>query len=195
MSYQHHLEAAPRGEAALIPTGRSWAATRRGRPANDRFHLSFHGDMAAIEEDWRDFEQSADGTVFQTFAWQSCWLRHVGQPTGVQPLIAVVRASDGRILMLAPLAIAGRPFRQLVWSAGDLSDYNAPLLAADFAQTVSRKDFRALWAALLGFFRRDRRFRFDLIVLDKMPETVGKQANPFVALPVALNASGAYLTR
>src|SRR6516225_771901 len=92
MSYQHHLEAAPRAEAALIPTRRSSAATRGGRAANDRFRLSFHGDIAAIEPDWRRFEQSADGTVFQTFAWQSCWLRHVGGLTAFQPLIAVVRA-------------------------------------------------------------------------------------------------------
>jgi CelD/BcsL family acetyltransferase involved in cellulose biosynthesis len=195
MSYQHHLEAAPRPEAALIPTGRSWAATRGGRPANDRFHLSFHGDIAAIEQDWRDFEQSADGTVFQTFAWQSCWLRHVGHLTSVQPLIAVIRAADGGILMLAPLAIGGRPFRQLSWAASDLNDYNAPLLAPEFVRIVSRDDFRSLWRAMVRSLRREARFRFDFIVLDKMPETIGGQPNPFLALPVALNPSGAYLTR
>jgi len=194
MSYQHHLEAAARAEAALIPMGRASAATRGGRPANDRFRLSFHGDIAAIEEDWRRFEQSADGTVFQTFAWQSCWLTHVGHLTGFQPLIAVIRAADGGILMLAPLAISGRPFRQLRWAAGDLNDYNAPLLAPEFARIVSRDDFRSLWGAMVRSLRRDPRFRFDFIVLDKMPETVGRQPNPFLALPVALNPSGAYLT-
>jgi CelD/BcsL family acetyltransferase involved in cellulose biosynthesis len=195
MSYQHHLEVAPRAEvvAPFPARGRS-AAARSGRLRSERLRLSFHGDIAAIENEWRAFEENADGTVFQTFAWQSCWLQHIGGPGGFQPLIAVLKTADGRILMLAPLAVGGRPFRQLGWAASDLSDYNAPLLAPDFEQCVSSGDFRAVWGDMVRSLRRDPRFRFDLIVLDKMPETVGRQPNPFLALPVALNASGAYLT-
>src|SRR6185295_1599771 len=41
--------------------------------------------------------------------------------------------------------------------------------------------------------RSDRRLRFDLIDLQKMPEQVGGQRNPFLDLPVLAHPSGAYV--
>ena len=157
--------------------------------------MSVHDDLAEIEAEWRRFEAEADCTVFQTFAWQSGWQRHIGGPAGSRPAIVVVRAATGEIVMLAPFAIAGGgAIRRLAWGASDLSDYNAPLLAPDFSRRLPRDGFPALWREIVRHLRRDPRFRFDALVLEKMPETVGAQPNPFLALPVSLNPSGAYLT-
>jgi CelD/BcsL family acetyltransferase involved in cellulose biosynthesis len=195
MSYQHHLEAAAKAPVIAAFTGRPRpVAARDGKSILETFRLSFHDDVAAIEREWRDFETVADCTVFQTFAWQSSWLKHVGGHARIRPAIVIVRAAEGGILMLAPLAVAAGPVRRLGWSAGDLSDYNAPLLAPDFAREVSHDDFRALWGEIVKRLRRDTRFRFAAIILDKMPAAVGKQPNPFLALPVSLNPSGAYLS-
>src|SRR5258707_11311940 len=97
--------------------------------------------------------------------------------------------------MIAPFALSAcGPIRRLAWGASDLSDYNAPLIASDFSRRVPRASFPALWREIVRHLRRDPRFRFDALVLEKMPETVGAQPNPFLALPVSLNPSGAYLT-
>ena len=42
---------------------------------------------------------------------------------------------------------------------------------------------------------RDPRLRHDWIELEKMPQMVGAQANPFMSLDVIANASGAHLTQ
>src|SRR5262249_47593078 len=41
--------------------------------------------------------------------------------------------------------------------------------------------------------RANDRFRFDLVDLQKMPETVGTQRNPFLGIKVLANPSGAYV--
>jgi len=193
MAYQHHLEAAPQARVVAFPRRQRPVPARGDKSILDKFRLSFHDDVAAIEREWRDFETVADCTVFQTYAWQSCWLKHVGGHARLRPAIVVVRATEGGILMLAPLAVVGGLFRRLAWSGGDLSDYNAPLLAPDFARRVSDDDFRTLWDEIVKRLRHDARFRFAAIVLEKMPEAVGMQPNPFLALPVSLHPSGAYL--
>lgn len=40
--------------------------------------ISITTDLQQIEDSWRDFEQRADCTPFQTFEWLSTWQRHVG---------------------------------------------------------------------------------------------------------------------
>ena len=51
-----------------------------------RVELTLHDDLAAIENDWRAFEERADCTVFQTFDWLSAWHRHIGVREGVKPV-------------------------------------------------------------------------------------------------------------
>ncbi len=84
--------------------------------------------------------------------------------------------------------------RYLGWLAGDLCDYNGPLLAKSFGSAVTAARFPALWRAICRSIAAEAGLRFDVVMLDKMPETVGEQANPFMALPVLPNPSGAYLT-
>src|SRR5262245_28137670 len=94
--------------------------------------LAVHDDLAAVEQDWRAFERTADCTVFQSFDWLDAWYRHIGRPSGVIPAIVVGRCADGEMLFVLPLAIAPGTVLRLVFLGRELCDYNAPMLAPDF---------------------------------------------------------------
>jgi len=165
-----------------------------GLPSN--FQLRIHDTLAAVEDEWRSFERIADCSAFQTFDWLAAWHRHVGRRDGTIPVIAVGAFAGGETVFILPLAIERtRAGRRLCWLGQELCDYNAPLLAPDFAQRVTRETFVAAWRELQRRMQRDLRLRFDWIELEKMPQTVGAQLNPFTWLDVTPNASGAHLTR
>jgi CelD/BcsL family acetyltransferase involved in cellulose biosynthesis len=157
--------------------------------------LSVHEDFAALEGEWRRFQDEAACTVFQTFEWLSAWQRHLGARAGVRPAIVTGRGADGQLSFLFPLAVERRGLvRRLTWLGRDLCDYNAPLLAPDFSQRVASGQFPALWREVRAALQSRTRLRHDTVELDKMPETIGGQPNPFLQLAVDLNPSGAYST-
>jgi CelD/BcsL family acetyltransferase involved in cellulose biosynthesis len=173
------VDAAPHREIAVSEPG--------------RISISIHQDLAAVEADWRRFEETADCTPFQTFDWLSAWQRHVGSAKGIAPAIVVVRRSD-RLLLLLPLGIERRGFaRCLTFLGGVLCDYNAPLLAPDFA-TAAPDGFLPLWRDIRAALQATSASRHDAILFGKMPRRVGAQPNPMLALNVMLNPSGAYET-
>jgi CelD/BcsL family acetyltransferase involved in cellulose biosynthesis len=156
--------------------------------------LDINGDLATVERDWRAFERVADCTVFQSFDWLAKWQRHIGAPGGTVPAIVTGRDSRGALVFIFQLAIETRgPLRRLTWLGSDLCDYNAPLIARDFSNCMSPERFASLWRDIVKRLRGDARFRFDLVDLQKMPEAVGGQRNPFLDLPVRANPSGAYV--
>jgi len=67
--------AAPATDVAL-PACAALSASRRDAPRD--LSLRIHGDLIAVEAEWRGFEQVADCTVFQTFDWLAAWHRHIG---------------------------------------------------------------------------------------------------------------------
>jgi CelD/BcsL family acetyltransferase involved in cellulose biosynthesis len=156
--------------------------------------LSVVEDLHKLEAEWRAFEVEADATVFQHFDWLSTWQRHIGARRDVRPVIVAGRGERGRLLFLLPLAIQRIAFaRELVWLGMDLCDYNGPLLAPDFSQRVGQDAFGALWPYILEALTAPPRLGFDLVRLEKMPATLGSQANPFLTLATTRNPSGAYL--
>lgn len=158
--------------------------------------LSIYNDLERIENEWRSFEQIADCTVFQTFEWLSTWQRNIGQHDNVIPVIVIASFPDGETAFILPLAIEQtRLTRRLCWLGQELCDYTAPLLAPDFSQRVTPDRFVAAWKELCDRLQSDAKLRFDRVELEKMPQKVGDQANPFTHLDLALNPSGAHLTR
>ena len=160
--------------------------------------LALHicGDLAAVEAEWRRFERVADCTAFQTFDWLATWHHHIGRRNGVRPAIAIGRYGDGDTAFMLPLCVApdfSGP--RLCWLGEDLCDYHAPLLAPDFSQRVTPDRFLAAWRQLRDQMQRDPLLRYDWIELEKMPQTIGGQINPFTYLGVTPNASGAHLTQ
>jgi CelD/BcsL family acetyltransferase involved in cellulose biosynthesis len=156
--------------------------------------LAFFDSLDACAADWLAFERDADHTVFQTHGWLSAWMRNIAVLGCTTPAIVIGRDAAGRTLFLIPLAIERRSLvRRLVWLGSGLADYNAPLLARDFAATMCERRFAALWRQIVAGLMADRRFRHDAICLEKMPDTVGGQRNPFTFLAVSPNPSGAHL--
>ncbi len=158
--------------------------------------FSIHTDFDTVESEWRQFEQVAECTAFQTFEWLAACHRHVGKRNGVAPAIVIGRFADGETAFIMPLVVDPRGLaRRLCWLGRDLCDYHAPLLARDFSQRVTPDRFLALWHDVQRCLRSDPRLRYDWIEFEKMPQTVGGQPNPFVGLGVIPNASSAHIAR
>jgi CelD/BcsL family acetyltransferase involved in cellulose biosynthesis len=162
------------------------------RPATE---IAISDDLDALEAEWRRLEAGGDCTVFQSFDWLATWYRHIGQRQLVTPAVVIGRRADGQPLFLIPLAVTRGIVRRLTWLGTDLCDYNAPLLAHDFADHVAPAEFRALWSQICAQLQNSPQHRHDIIDLTKMPVTVGRQDNPFMQLDVGLNPSGAHLTQ
>ncbi len=157
--------------------------------------IAVYENLAAIEREWRAFEPQTDCTVFQSYDWLTTWQRHIGMRSGVQPAIVVGRDGAGAIVFLLPLSVRAAGWvRELTWLGSELCDYNAPLLAPAFSARVDSTRFLALWQDITRGLQAHPRLRYDIIVLTKMPETVGAQKNPMRHLGGTINPSGAYLT-
>jgi len=171
-----------------------WADFSRDPSPNLTF--SIHISFDTIEGEWRRFEHVVDATPFQTCEWLAAWQRHIGCRDGVVPAIVVGHYADGATAFIAPLAVEPRRLmRRLCWLGQELSDYNAPLLARDFSQRVTAVRFLALWQEVLLRLRSESKLRYDWIEFEKMPETIGGQTNPFIALDVIANANSAHIAR
>jgi CelD/BcsL family acetyltransferase involved in cellulose biosynthesis len=145
--------------------------------------LCLHGDPAEIEPEWKAFERHCACTALQSFDWIANCHRHLGAPRGAIPAVVFGRDRYGQLLFILPLAIVRRgPLRCLTWLGSNLCPCNAPLLSGRFPDLVSAERFARLWREIISRLRADRRFRFDWIDLQKAPERVGAQRNPFVAL-------------
>ncbi len=150
--------------------------------------LRLFTDMAAVEPQWREFEQKGDHTVFQSFDWLMEWYTHIGAGK-VTPVI-IFGSADGDPCFLLPLAIEGRVVRRLVWLGVDLADYNAPILAASFRRHVPKGRFASVWDEIVSMIQSH--MHFDCVELDKMPPTAGEQPNPFCEFPVSLAECSAH---
>jgi CelD/BcsL family acetyltransferase involved in cellulose biosynthesis len=165
-----------------------------GRATRTGLMLSVHGELAAVERAWRDFEATAALTAFQSFDWLARWQRHIGSRRGTRPTVVLGRDIDGDLLFILPLALERRYLvRRLCWLGGDLCDYHAPILGERFRAHLGADGFAPVWHDILAVLRTSPRFRFDVIDLGQMPETIGGEANPFVDLPVTLHPSGAHI--
>jgi CelD/BcsL family acetyltransferase involved in cellulose biosynthesis len=180
------LLASPPLAAARDPGGKT--APRSG------IALRLHHDLEEIGEEWRSFQGKAEHTVFQSFDWLAHWQRHVGAPRGTLPAVVVGHELDGEILFILPFAIeTASLIPRLTWLGAQMCDYNAPILADHFSARVSAARFFAIWREVIDLLQAQARSRFDLIDLQKMPECVGEQRNPFMDLNVRAHPSGAYV--
>src|SRR6185295_10199711 len=84
--------------------------------------------------------------------------------------------------------------RRLTWLGSPLCDYNAPLLAPDFSDRVTPERFCRLWQEIRDLLNSRPQYRHDVVELTKMPDMVGMQRNPMLALDVGLNPNGSYRT-
>jgi CelD/BcsL family acetyltransferase involved in cellulose biosynthesis len=193
----HALAASPVAEAERSSPGSRSAAAVAARPSEATWSgisLRVYGDLGEVEREWKAFEAGADCTVFQTFDWLAKWQRHIGKRQDTLPAIVLGGNAEGHLLFILQLAIEARgPVRCLTWLGSELCDYNAPLLAEDFSKYLSADRFVQLWQEIVRLLQANPRFRFDFVDLQKMPEMIGAQKNPFLDLPVLDHPSGAYV--
>ena len=170
------------------------AAGLIGRAARTGLMLSVHSELEAVERAWRAFEATAALTAFQSFDWLARWQRHIGSRRGTRPAVVLGRDAGGQLLFILPLALQRRYLvRRLCWLGGDLCDYHAPILGQRVRAHLGTEGFPPVWHDVLALLRTSPRFRFDVVDLEQMPETVGGQLNPFVDLAVTLHPSGAHI--
>jgi CelD/BcsL family acetyltransferase involved in cellulose biosynthesis len=162
-------------------------AVRTARPA---VLLSVHDEFSSVEAIWRQFEKTADCFAFQTFDFLSTWYEHIGSRAQIDVQIVVAWGTSAKPLMILPLGIEKRgAVRKLIWLGNDINDYNAPLLAPNFADHVPPGEFAALWTDIQPVLSPH-----DFVELMRQPAMVEGQANPFLELDTQLNASGAHIT-
>lgn len=181
-----NLPRAPRAELGRVIAG-PWLQ-------KPELLLSVHDDFETLRSVWTALEAEADCTAFQTYAWLSTWHRHIGAKQGVEPAVVVGwdRASESEPLFIFPLGLKrGLLGTRLVWLGGEFCDYQAPILAPHFSKSVRGDQFRTLWAEVRAALPEH-----DIVELDRLPEMVGGQANPFLALGnTTQHASSAHMTR
>src|SRR4029078_11570335 len=157
--------------------------------------LTIFSNLDEVEQDWKALALQGRCTAFHSFEWLASWQRHIGNPREIVPAIIRGRRRDGRVLFIFQLAVETHgPVRRLTWLGSDLCDYNAPLLDKEFNRSVEPSRFPALWKRIIAALKADGRYRFDILELVKMPDTVGGDKNPFMRLAVVANPSGAYVT-
>ena len=148
---------------------------------------------AAIEGEWRAFEATAIGHVFQTWDFVATWLATVGAARRVKPAIVVGRGRDGAILCLLPLGISGcLGARLLAWLGGEHADYHCGLYAPGFLKGLAETGGGAAFvASVVGLFRGAA----DIVHLQRQPEAIGGDANPFALWRASRYTLTSHLTR
>jgi CelD/BcsL family acetyltransferase involved in cellulose biosynthesis len=193
-------QASPIRLEAHIPAGLDRTSLPRetslaAEKVSGRIRVKVYENLEEAEAVWRYCERSADCTIFQSYDWVRVWHRHIGTRNKLRPAIVVVHEGDS-VLMLLPLALRRTGLiRRLTWLGGEFCDYWAPLLAPDFSRRVAQDRFADIWLQVTAHLQQLRKFRHDLVELERMPEYIGAQPNPFCTLKVQLNPSGAYLTQ
>lgn len=147
-------------------------------------------DLDAARETWTAFQASAWSTPFQSFDWIRSWYAQGPAASNIRPTIILGYAGDD-LQFILPLGV--EPFlgaRRLCWLAGDINDYNAPLVEPAFAAGLSKKMAAEIWhgiAKIVG--------DVDVFHLTKQPSHIAGAPNHFrVAGAVASSCASHMLT-
>ena len=141
--------------------------------SKDAFEIQATDRVELIQRDWDTLVNEDRLTPFQTPQWLSPWYAIVAPHLGARPLFVAVRDAISKApLMLLPLCTRRQGLLRIVeFADGGLSDYNAPLLARNFAPGETQMN--ALWRAIL-----EKLPPADVVRLDKMPAQFAGAANP-----------------
>ena len=154
------------------------AAEQQGSP----FSVTTLDSWVGAEARWTRLASAADALPFQRAAWLGAWYRHcAGQ--GVEPLLVMVQ--DGQtgadVLGLPLVRFREGAKRVIAFADRGLTDYNAPVIGAGFADGT---DPRALWSAI-----RRALPPADLLRFEKMPVAIDTRPNPLALMPGAQPSS------
>ncbi|HEY3778748.1 MAG TPA: GNAT family N-acetyltransferase [Rhizomicrobium sp.] len=171
------------GDRGRAPTGgtRSLGSGLAAEPSG-RFIVHAASDLRSFAGLWPDLSNLARFADARAYPFQcrdhlEIWLETIGSAADVRPFFAKVSDAAGEPLMLVPLGLRRQAgIRILEFLDCGVADYNAPVLYRAATQ-LSPAEARALWAAVCRAAPR-----FDVAVLNKMPERVEEFSNPLYAL-------------
>jgi CelD/BcsL family acetyltransferase involved in cellulose biosynthesis len=86
------------------PDGWQMPAEHAASPDSD-VQVSVYHDLKSLESTWREFQEKAAGTFYQTFDWCDAWFQTVGANEQVEPRIVVGRGKDQKLLFLLPFMV------------------------------------------------------------------------------------------
>ncbi|WP_034291976.1 GNAT family N-acetyltransferase [Herbaspirillum sp. RV1423] len=140
----------------------------------DGVAICVHTAFEQVEARWRAAQTDCASYGFQAYDWLATWQRTLGQRQGWEVLLVELTDADDRTLMLLPLGRRRKyGLRIAGFLGGEITDYNAPLLRADF--DVS--GFAALWPVIVRLLGG-----VDVFRARRMPQHIEGVANPMVAL-------------
>ena len=147
-------------------------------------------DLAAAEPTWSQLEYGAPATPFQRYAWIAAWYDAIGRQDGAEIAIVCAFAND-RPVALFPLAVERKAgMRCLTWAAHRWNDYNAPLLAPEMVDAITKDDVGPIWRQVINCIGG-----VDLAQLDKQPSQIAGRPNPFAGYSATPEATSAHAVR
>jgi CelD/BcsL family acetyltransferase involved in cellulose biosynthesis len=160
-------------------------STAAGR--GPRIGLRLHSDIAEIAGLWRDFEETAASTLYQTHAWCSAWLDTIGATAGVEPRIVTGSHADGSLAFILPFQLRRQwGVRRLEWLTAPHANYGYGLFDRGFLAAAPAW-FAANWsqvAAAAG--------PFDVLNLEEMPASLFGARHPMAECFTLQTANHSY---
>jgi CelD/BcsL family acetyltransferase involved in cellulose biosynthesis len=140
----------------------------------DGVAIRVHTSFEQAEQRWRAAQEECACYGFQAFDWLATWYKNLGERQGWEVLLVELTDADDRTLMLLPLG-RRRQYGLRIASllGGEVTDYNAPLLRADFDISA----FNLLWPVILRLLGG-----VDVFRARRVPLHVEGVANPMAAL-------------
>ena len=141
--------------------------------------VDFLDDLSQAETVWRSLEnQQHFSTPYQRFDFLGPWQRRVGEREGFCPFIVVAHDSEGRPLLLLPLALSqAHGIRIARFMGGKHATFNMALWDRDFATGATRADLDALISAIR------ERCEADVLAFIQQPLSWRDLPNPMALLP------------
>jgi len=128
---------------------------------NIKVYSEFNGKLENI---WKNFEEQAIMTPFQSWAWLAHWYETVGDPLfTVTPQVVHIYDHEETIAII-PLSIRKRFGAKLLeWMGGINTDYMGPLIHPDFKEKNGIND---LWPSIINKLKK-----YDIIHFEKQMES------------------------
>jgi CelD/BcsL family acetyltransferase involved in cellulose biosynthesis len=140
----------------------------------DGVAIRVHTSFEQAEPRWRAAQDDCACYGFQSYDWLATWYKTLGERQGWEVLLVELTDADDRTLMLLPLG-RRRQYGLRIggFLGGEVTDYNAPLLRADFDASA----FAVLWPVIVRLLGG-----VDVFRARRMPLHVEGVANPVAVL-------------
>jgi CelD/BcsL family acetyltransferase involved in cellulose biosynthesis len=150
-------------------------ADARRRPDASALRCDVAETYADVSVRWAQLAARGHALAFQHVTWLRCWYETFGTASDVTPLLlTLVDLGTSRDVLALPLVrrrVGG--LDHIEFADGGLTDYNAPILAAN----INSYDPAQLWTEI-----RRALPPADLFIGNKMPRQIGERDNPLASL-------------